>query len=139
MSALPRPASGIGASVSIRSFENGSIDPEQFDHEAHIFVAWLYLQDYDLKDAISRFCAALRRLTIKLGMESKYHQTLSWFFMILIAERMAASDADDWQAFRQQNQDIFARQPSIVSAYYSGDRLDSALARKQFLLPDRRP
>ncbi len=137
MSALPQIAATCSESIRIEDFERADVDPEQFNHEAHIFVAWSYLQKHELPESIARFCKALRKLTKKLGVESKYHETISWFFMILIAERKAASE--DWQAFKRRNADLFAKQPSIISAYYSSERLSSQLARTQFVMPDRLP
>ena len=137
MSALPQIASTCSESIRIEDFERGDVDAEQFDHEAHVYVAWSYLQKYQLQESIARFCKALRKLTKKLGVESKYHETISWFFMILIAERKAASE--DWQAFKRRNADLFAKQPSIINAYYSSERLGSQLARTQFVMPDRLP
>ncbi len=139
MSALARSASPWGASISIEAFEDGSVDPAQFDHEAHIYVGWSYLQLYELQEAIDRFSAALRRLTKKLGIETKYHETITWFFMILIADRRSTSESNNWQVFRQCNADLFAKRPSIVSQYYSDERLGTLLARTQFVLPDRVP
>ncbi len=137
MSALPRMTTTCSESIRIEDFERGDVDAKQFNHEAHVFVAWSYLQKYQLQESIARFCKALRKLTKKLGVESKYHETISWFFMILIAERKAASE--DWQAFRRRNADLFATQPAIISAYYSSERLGSLLARTQFVMPDRLP
>ncbi len=139
MSALPQVSSTYGRSISIECFEGGTIDPELFDHEAHIFIAWSYLQQCELKESIDRFCAALRRLTKKFDIESKYHETLSWFFMILIAERRSKPGSNAWQSFKQDNADLFATHPSIVRDYYSEERLGSTVARTQFVMPDRLP
>lgn len=137
MSALAREVSDHNALVSMEDFERGSVDPDHFDHEAHIYVGWSYLQHYELDEAIDRFSAALRRLTKSLGIESKYHVTITWFFMILIAERRSGSEG--WASFRRRNADLFAKQPSIIGRYYSPGRLGSPLARTQFVLPDRTP
>jgi hypothetical protein len=139
MSALPRPLANSAPFVSIEEFENGSIDPDRFNHEAHVYVGWSYLQEHALREAVDRFSAALRRLTRKLGIESKYHETITWFFMIMIAERRSISKSADWESFKRCNADLFASQPSIISRYYSKLRLDSSLARAQFVLPDRLP
>ena len=40
-------------------------------------MAWLYLERYTLLDAVSRFTAAIRRLTEKLGVPGKYHETIT--------------------------------------------------------------
>ncbi len=139
MSARARSELPCGASISIEAFEDGTVDPDQFDHEAHIYVGWSYLELFELEEAIDRFSAALRRLTKKLGIETKYHETITWFFMILIADRRSTSESNNWQVFRQCNADLFARRPSIVSQYYSDERLGTSLARTQFVLPDRVP
>lgn len=139
MNALSQRSSACQDLISIEDFEKGAIDPEQFNHEAHAYVAWSYLQRYELLDSITRFCGALRRLTKKLGVESKYHETITWFFMIQIAERKPKPDLDDWQTFKRRNADLFATRPSILSRYYSDQRLGSSIARTQFVLPDRLP
>lgn len=139
MSAISKRTNNCDSPIGIETFEAGSINPDQFDHEAHIYVAWLYLQDYELEEAISRFCKALRRLTKKLGVESKYHQTISWFFMISISERLQTMPSENWRSFRKQNPDLFAGSPSLIKRHYTSERLQSALARTQFLLPDRLP
>ncbi len=77
MSALPRTTSTCSEPIRIADFERGDVDAEQFDHEAHVFVAWSYLQKYQLQESIARFCKALRKLTKKLGVASKYHETIS--------------------------------------------------------------
>ncbi|MFQ6005587.1 MAG: hypothetical protein ACE5OQ_08780 [Woeseia sp.] len=127
------------AAVSIDAFESGSIDPGSFDHGAHVYVGWLYLQQYDFEEAIDKFCAALRRLTRKLGLEAKYHETITRFFLILIAERLSSAKTSDWISFKRDNPDLTATQPSIINQYYSEERLGMPLARTQFVLPDRIP
>ena len=139
MRALPEQSGFADPCMSIDAFEAGNVDPDEFGHDDHVYVAWLYLQDHELNDAIARFCAALKGLTRKLGIQSKYHETITWFFMIAINERRQLRPSDDWHAFRRQNPDIFESSPSLISRHYSGKRLQSPLARTHFLLPDRLP
>jgi hypothetical protein len=122
----------------VRRFEAGNIDPRKFDHEAHVRAAWSYLQQYPAAVAIAKFTSALRSLTIRLGASDKYHETISWFFMIVIAERRAACPHADWQRFRNTNRDLFEGS-ALLKRYYSKGRLDSAEARRHFLLPDLAP
>jgi len=123
--------------LSIAAFEAGDIDPQRFDHDAHVYAGWLYLQYFPLADAILKFTAALRRLTKRLGAEDKYNETVSWFFLLLIAERRAAGNADNWSAFRHDNDDLFCRDENIIARYYSEELIKSERARRSFVLPDR--
>ena len=123
--------------VSIAAMESGEIDPTTFDHEAHVYLGWQYVREYPLTDAISRFTDALRRLTEQLGVPDKYHDTISWFYLLLIAERRDQAEDDSWLAFRRDNSDLFSRENNILDRYYSKELLWSDRARQSFVLPDR--
>jgi hypothetical protein len=125
--------------VSIELLESCSIDPADFNHTAHIYVGWCYLQQLDLIDAIDRFRNALKRLTIKLGVPGKYNETITWFFMLMIAERRHGRAANDWVYFRNTNSELLDSSSAILQRYYSQDRLTSPTARELFLLPDKTP
>ncbi len=120
--------------LTIETFEQANIDPEAFDHEAHIYVGWLYVNEYELADAISRFDGALKRLVQKLGAVDKYHATLTWFYLLLINERN--HQGQSWDEFKRDNPDLFDSK-STLSRYYSEDLLFSDGARRRFVLPDR--
>lgn len=123
----------------VEAFENATIEAADFDHEAHMLVGWWYLQECSLLDALSRFTGALRRLTRKLGVPSKYHETITWFYMIQIAGRCRGQPDADWPQFKAANADLFAQNPSLIEKYYSASLLWSGTARRLFVLPDLRP
>jgi len=124
---------------TVQAFETATVDPDDFNHEAHIMVAWGYLQHHDQLEAINRFTAAIKRLTQKLGVPGKYHETITWFYLLKIAERCDGNTASDWNTFKATNPDLFEWNPSIVQKYYSDDLLSSEIARRMFVLPDLTP
>ena len=117
-------------------FEALRIDPEQFNHAAHVYVGWLMLSKYEPVEATLRFTGTLRRLVKKLDAEDKYHETISWFYMLLIAERRQRSEPGDWESFASENADLLGKSSELLQRHYSSERLWSRLARQQFLLPD---
>lgn len=127
----------LGEALSIELFESGDIQADQFDHEAHVYAAWLFVTSFELADAIARFDRALRRITMKLGVPEKYHATITWLFLLLIAERTRADES--WQSFKSRNPDLIRDGKKTLQRYYSSTRLFSAAARKHFILPDRIP
>ena len=131
MTAFTEPA------LTITAFEAGAIDAESFDHEAHVYLGWLYVGEYPLIEAVSRFTSALRRLTAALGVPDKYHDTISWFYLLLIAQRSNEATDNDWETFRRNNNDLFSRDDNILGRYYSEELLRSERARQAFVLPDR--
>lgn len=124
----------ISEPFTIGKFEAGDIEADRFDHEAHVYVAWLYVRAYELPEAISRFDAGLKRLVSKFGAKSKYHATLTWFFLLLINDR--SEDGESWSVFRDRNGDIISDSRNILSRYYSEELVLSDRARERFVLPN---
>ena len=121
------------SALTIDAFEAGSIDAGAFDHEAHVYVAWLYLDAFATAEAIDRFTAALKRLTARLGVAEKYHETITWFYMLAIAERRKPNES--WTDFRRANPELFDKSDDILARYYDRETLASNRARTTFLLP----
>ena len=126
-----RPALGID------DLEQSRIDGGSFDHEAHVYLAWLYLDRYPVTEAIERYTAALKRLTAKLGVPGKYHDTITWFFMLIIAQRRIACADVDWTVFKEKNADLLSREANVLNRYYNKETLATDAARQSFVLPDR--
>jgi hypothetical protein len=112
---------------SIDRFEAADVDPAIFDHEAHIYVGWLYAKAFPRDEAVARFDAALRRLTAKIGATGKYNAMITWLFLLLIDER--TQEGEDWLAFRTRNDDLFENRP----------RLNAARGRPRTALRSARP
>jgi hypothetical protein len=106
--------SSLESRYSIERFEATDIDPARFDHEAHIYVGWLYVNAYPRSEAISRFDAALKRLTVKIGAEGKYNAMITWLFLLLIDARVQESET--WLAFSNRNADLLENRPRLNAA-----------------------
>ena len=100
-------------------------------------MAWLYLDQYPLTEAIDRFSSALKRLTLKLGVPGKYHDTITWFFMLIISQRRIGNASADWRNFKDKNPDLFSRDANVLNRYYRKETLATDAARRSFVLPDR--
>ncbi len=120
----------------LQSFEAGNFDAATFNHRARVYVAWCYLQQCDLPESIRQFTAALRRFAKSIDQPGKYHETISRFFMILVAERRVGPAAHDWYRFEQDNPELLRQGGELLRRYYSQAVLDSERARRQFVLPD---
>ena len=123
--------------LSIDDLEQSRIEGGSFDHEAHVYLAWLYLDRYPVTEAIDRFTSALKRLTAKLGVPGKYHETISWFYMLIIAQRRVGNAGNDWPNFLEKNPDLLSRDANVLNRYYRKETLATDAARRSFVLPDR--
>ncbi len=85
---------------------------------------------------MARFGQALRALAARAGKPGVYHETITWAYLLLINERLAAGSRDLCFAdFAARNSDLFTWKPSILESYYRSDILASDLARRVFVLP----
>jgi hypothetical protein len=121
----------------LKGFDTGSLPDDAFHHQEHVRVAWIYVRQHGLPDALGTFSTALRRFAAAKGKPQLYHTTITWAFLLLIGERLRRGLATSWAEFVQENPDLLSWKPSVLDRYYSPDRLWSALARETFVFPDR--
>ena len=117
-------------------FVDTTLPADQFHHRQHVEVAWMFVRDHGMPAALSEFTAAIKRFADAKGATGLYHQTITWAFLLLIAERQGRRPATTWQEFESANGDLLAWKPSILERYYSKELLASDLARRTFLMPD---
>src|SRR5947207_1818987 len=96
-----------------------------------------YLCRYPALEALGRFSDALRRFAAAQGKPNLYHETITWAYVLIIRQRMAQSANQEWDEFAQNNPDLFVWKKGILSRYYSEEVLNSDLARKVFIFPDK--
>jgi hypothetical protein len=121
----------------ISDFEQGRA-PGDFHHADHMRVAFAYVSELPVLEAIAQFSAALKRFAISKGKPNLYHETITWAYLFLIGERIArAGETQSWEEFAKGNHDLLVWKSGIVERYYSKPTLESDLARRRFVLPDR--
>lgn len=122
----------------VEDFERLTLSPELFSHREHVRLAWIYLRNYPPLVALERFCEGLKRFAASLGKAERYHETITWAYLLLIHERMERTkSADSWDTFVEANGDLFDWKESILTRYYRQETLKSDLAKRVFLFPDK--
>lgn len=121
----------------IRNFENDAIPEDSFHHADHVRLAFAYLCEYPVLQALEKFASALKRFVTARGKTQLYHETITFAYLFLIRERMARCEGEDWDAFAHHNPDLLVWKNSILSRYYREATLKSDLARRVFVLPDK--
>jgi hypothetical protein len=121
-----------------RRFDSAHLPAGEFGHPEHVRAAFLYLRRHpDFGEAAVRFRRALRRFAAAHGVPRKYHETLTWAYLVLIRERMQHGHPRTSQGFLRQNLDLLDHRHGPLARYYDVDEITrSDLARHLFLLPD---
>ena len=121
----------------IRRFEDCTLSPENFHHQDHVRLAWLYLRQHPTLAALAKFSQGLKKFAASLDKSARYHETVTWAYILLIQERMARGGEESWQAFAEKNADLLNWQDNILKNYYAEETLKSDLAKRVFIFPDR--
>ena len=121
----------------IQCFESDAIPGEFFHHADHVRLAFAYLREYPVLQALEKFCGALKRFAAARGKTQLYNETITCAYFFLIRERMARCRNATWDDFVQQNPDLLVWKDGILGRYYKEATLKSDLARAVFLFPDR--
>ena len=120
----------------LEGFVSTALPADQFHHEQHVRVAWLFVRNHGMPAALGEFTTAIKRFADAKGAHGLYHETITWAFLLIIAERLARQPAATWEVFADANNDLLSWKPSVLSRYYSPELLRSDLARRAFVMPD---
>lgn len=132
-----------GLSASDRSFrerfEACTIPPAEFDHRAHVRLAYVHLAEQNVDTAHERVREGLRKFLVHNRIDvSKYHETITraWIMAVrLFMDR--TDDTDSADGFIDRNPQILDAR--IMLTHYSAEVLFSDEARSRFVEPDLDP
>ncbi|HET7217904.1 MAG TPA: hypothetical protein VFJ02_07640 [Vicinamibacterales bacterium] len=122
----------------VRTFEAGNEPQGGFHHREHVRVAWYYLLQHPLPDALSRFSARLRNFAAARGKPGLYHETITVAYILFINERLdGAGRTLPWEQFAATYPELLSWKPSLLDRYYTPATLSSERARRTFVMPDK--
>lgn len=122
-----------------RAFERGEIPPADFDHRAHVRVAWVYVQEGpSLEAATARMREAIKRFAAAAHAAQKYHETITVLWMRLLGEAYARGTAPcELEVLLERVPELADK--NLPLKYYTRERLFSDEARTGWVAPDVAP
>jgi hypothetical protein len=119
----------------VESFLDCSLKPDDFHHREHLIVAWSFNLQYR-DSAIREFKAAFLRYTKAHGLSRLYHETITLFWLRLVALKIASSGngTDSLACILAEIGDS-----KLIYSYYSKELLEQEDSRAGWVEPDLRP
>jgi hypothetical protein len=122
----------------LTAFEAGAIPNTAFRHHDHLRLAWLYLRRDGRELGGARIRAGLRRFAMAHGVPHLYHETLTSFWIRLVAHAVETFPAQQrfeellgcWAGFEDRR---------AAYRHWRPETLDGAQARREWVEPDLRP
>ena len=120
-------------------FEAGRVAPADFNHRAHVRIAYIYLAQNAPEAAIELMRSALRDFLRHHGIApEKYHETLTRAWILAVRYFMGrAAPAASADAFIDANPELL--DSKIMMTHYSAELIFSPEARARFVAPDIQP
>ena len=123
----------------LRAFENCTLPADEWNHRAHVRVAYLYALQHRFDVALEAMRVSLKTYnksqSVPEAIDRGYHETITRAFMIVISAacqqgpRCASSDD-----FCEQHTELLDKRALLQ--YYSRDRIMSWEAKRDFISPD---
>lgn len=125
--------------VFLRAFEACGISAEDFDHAAHVRLAYIFLCQLPVDEAAEAMKRSLLAFLDHLGVgASKYHETITRAWIMAVRHFMEASaECASAAEFIERNPRLLDSR--IMLTHYSAEVLFSPAARSKFVEPDREP
>jgi hypothetical protein len=120
------------------SFEAGEVSPADFDHAAHVRLAYVYLAASDVETAVQRMREGLLRFLDHHGVPpTKFHETLTRAWILAVRHFMDRGPSSSAADFVEKNPALL--DSKIMLTHYSAGLLFSPDARAAFVEPDLDP
>lgn len=128
----------LGESEFVAAVEECRYANAEFRHADHVRLAWIYVRRYGAREAEERIVKTIMRFAISQGHEEKYHGTLTraWLRLVATAQHLTPNVTAFDELLAKHG---WLLDRSALSAFYSGTRLSSESARREWVEPDRRP
>ena len=123
----------------IRKFENGSLEPRLFTHEAHLRLAWLYLKNNTEEKAIKKTCLGIRNFDILHGAGDKYHVTVTVASVKIVKNFMQKSNANNFNELMMEHPILLSSFKALLDQHYGFNIFSNATAKMEYVSPDRLP
>lgn len=120
-------------------FEAATLPPAELSHRVHLALGWHYLQRDGFPAGAAAFVSHLQRYVTAIGANGKYHETITWAYLVLLNEELVlhAAPGEPFDAMIARRPELLDHRSGALRERYTAEELDSAEARAVFVLPRR--
>src|SRR6185436_13798598 len=124
-----------------RAFHDATLPAAQWTHAAHLRIAWLHLERWELDEAHLRMRVGIIRLNAVHGTEETvkrgYHETITRTWFAIVASLRRIDRCHDSLEFVTSHASLLDRDAPL--RHYTRDLLFSPRARAVYVPPDLAP
>ncbi|RDY61687.1 hypothetical protein [Flagellimonas nanhaiensis] len=122
-----------------KKFEDCSLEPSLFNHEAHVRLAWVYIKKYGEAIAIQKICEDIKRFDRTHGDGNKFHVTLTVASVKAVNHFIKKSSSSSFKAFIGEFPRLKTSFKELLDQHYGFNVLSDEKAKTIYVLPDLVP
>ncbi len=120
-------------------FEEGSLPPSLFTHEAHLRLAWIYIKNYGEEKAAAKISREIEQFDKLHGRGNKFNKTVTIAAIKVVDHFVGKSKSKDFKSFIQEFPRLKTAFKELLDSHYGPNILTSKKAKVQFIEPDLLP
>jgi hypothetical protein len=120
-------------------FSRLSLNPELFNHEAHLRLAWIHIGNYGVEQAIDNICTQLWSFVYSVNASEKYNKTLTIAAVRVVDHFMRRCQSDTFAGVLEEFPQLKTHFRELISTHYSFDIFNLEAAKRDYLEPDLMP
>ncbi len=122
-----------------QQFQDCTLAPALFTHEAHLRLAWIHIHNYGIDNAIENMNGQIKKYAESLGAGSKFNRTVTEAAVKAVNHFMLKSTSSTFEEFIKEFPQLKSRFKELLDSHYSIDIFSSKEAKQDFIEPDISP
>ncbi len=122
-----------------KQFEDLSLEPSLFTHEAHLRLAWIHIRKHGVRNAIDNITKQIKAFATYHGDADKYNETVTVAAVRTVYHFILKSSTHTFSEFIKENPRLKFDFKHLLDSHYSFDLFESSTAKTSFLEPDLVP
>jgi hypothetical protein len=129
----------------LTAFESQTLTHEQWNHRAHLRVAYTYLHAHGFEQGLNKIREGIKKLNavhgVPEGIDRGYHETITHAFARVVASMIKAHNETlgitDSESFCEAHPHLLSKM--LLRLYYTRARIMTLEAKAKFVEPDIAP
>lgn len=120
----------------LKHFADFTLEPILFTHEAHLRLAWLYINLYGAERAAVLICNQIKAFDRKFGDGSKFNKTVTIASVFIVNHFMEKSLHKDFELFLEEFPRLKTNFTDLIGSHYKINIFTEKRAKKEYVEPD---
>lgn len=117
-------------------FATCTLAPQLFNHEAHLRLAWIHINEVGVDQAAARLCTQIQKFDATFDDGTNFNTTVTVAAVKAVNHFMQRSGTTRFTDFIQENPRLLTDFKALLATHYSYDIFSHPVAKRTYLQPD---